>query len=236
LSRDISSLLSRLKSYTGFLESVPRTLRHEILNPVNTISMSLQKLDADMVTESRLNGAHKATQQLEMIVHGLTEAAHIEDALRQDEYEKFDLAVMVNEYAENSKLKHGEYRFKYLGPGSGVYILGSDLRIAQLLDKLKDNALDFSENSSEILFELRQLQDKVELSVVNSGPRIPEELLDALFDGMISSRPDKDDQPHLGIGLFVANRIALQHGGKLKIANLAENNGVRVSIILPGIN
>ncbi|MBT8127982.1 MAG: hypothetical protein KJP15_10900, partial [Gammaproteobacteria bacterium] len=46
LSRDFSSLLFRLKSYTGFLESIPRTLRHEILNPVNTISMSLQKLDA----------------------------------------------------------------------------------------------------------------------------------------------------------------------------------------------
>lgn len=234
LSRDISSLLSRLKSYTGFLESVPRTLRHEILNPVNTISMSLQKLDMD--NESILNGARKATQQLEMIVHGLTEAAHIEDALKQEEYEKFDLAAMVNEYVNNSKLKHGEYRFKYLGPGSGVYILGSDLRIAQLLDKLKDNALDFSVDGSEILIELELLQDKVELSVLNSGPRIPGELLDSLFIGMTSSRADKDDKPHLGIGLFIANRIAQQHGGELKIANLAENKGVKVSFILPVAN
>ena len=233
LSRDISSLLSRLKSYTGFLESVPRTLRHEILNPVNTISMSLQKLDADMTTESILNGARKATQQLEMIVHGLTEAAHIEDALKQDEYERFDLAAMVNEYVGNSKLKHGEYRFKYRGPDSGIYILGSDLRIAQLLDKLKDNALDFSEDDSEILIELELLDDKARLSVQNNGPWIPEELLDALFVGMTSSRADKDDKPHLGIGLFIANRIAQQHGGELNIANLAECKGVKVSCILP---
>ena len=170
-----------------------------------------------------------------MIVHSLTEAAHIEDALNQDEYESFDLAAMVNEYVNNSKLKHGESRFKYQGPGSGVYVLGSDLRIAQLLDKLKDNALDFSESNSEILFELKQLKDKVELSVVNNGPEIPQDVLGSLFEGIISSRPFKDDKPHLGIGLFVANRIAEQHGGELKMTNLAENKGVRVSFILPVI-
>ena len=233
LSRDFSSLLSRLKSYTGFLESVPRTLRHEILNPVNTISMSLQKLESDKTNESILNSARKATQQLEMIVHGLTEAAHIEDALVQDEHERFDLAAMVYEYVANSKLKHGESRFKYLGPDSGVYIKGSDLRIAQLLDKLKDNALDFSAEKSEVLFELKQQGAKVELSVVNAGRGVPEEVLDALFTGMISSRPVKDDKPHLGIGLFIAYRIAQQHQGELKIMSLDNSEGVGVSLFLP---
>ena len=171
-----------------------------------------------------------------MIVHSLTEAAHIEDALKQDEYESFDLAAMVNEYVNNSKLKHGERSLKYLGPGSGVYVLGSDLRIAQLLDKLKDNALDFSINKSEILFELKRIKDKVEISVMNHGPRIPEDVLGSIFAGMISSRQFKDDKPHLGIGLFVANRIALQHGGELKMTNLADNEGVKVSFILPAIN
>jgi signal transduction histidine kinase len=197
--------------------------------------MSLQKLDDEMVNESILHSARKAAQQLEMIVHSLTEAAHIEDALKQDEYERFDLAAMVNEYVNNTKLKHGESRCKYLGPGSGVYIQGSDLRIAQLLDKLKDNALDFSINNSEIVFELKQLKDKVELSVVNHGPEIPQDVIGSLFSGMISSRPFKDDKPHLGIGLFVANRIALQHGGELKMVNLAVNEGVIVSFILPAI-
>ena len=233
LSRDISSLLLRLKSYTGFLESVPRTLRHEILNPVNTISMSLQKLDADMVNESILVSARKAAQQLEMIVHSLTEAAHIEDALKQDEYERFDLAAMVNEYVNNSKLKHGVSRIEYVGPASGVFIKGSDLRIAQLLDKLKDNALDFSDVKSEVIFELKQRQDKYELSVSNKGPVIPDDVLDMLFTGMVSGRCGKDDKPHLGIGLYIANRIAQQHKSELKIRNLAHGEGVKVSLLLP---
>jgi len=236
LSRDISSLLSRLKSYTGFLESVPRTLRHEILNPVNTISMSLQKMEVDKANETMLNSAYKATKQLEMIVHGLTAAAHIEDALTHDEFESFDLAAMVKEYVANTQLKHGGDRFKYQGPDSGVFVKGNDLRIAQLLDKLKDNAMDFSVDGSTIQFELKQDEGELELSVVNEGPLIPQEVLDSLFNGMISRRTGRNDKPHLGIGLFVANRIVQQHGGELTIMNLANDKGVKVSLRLDVIN
>lgn len=233
LSRDISSLLSRLKSYTGFLESVPRTLRHEILNPVNTISMSLQKIEVDAGNRALLNSARKATQQLEMIVQGLTEAAHIEEALLQDEYVRFDLAAMVNEYVENSRLKHGDSRIHYRGPVSGLYVKGSDLRIAQLLDKLKDNALEFSNEESEIRFELIRRDDRAEISITNSGPAIAEDVEGVLFSGMVSSRPGTQDRPHLGIGLFIANRIAEQHQATLKLCNLDSGEGVKVSLVLP---
>ena len=233
LSRDISSLLSRLKSYTGFLETVPRTLRHEILNPVNTISMSLQKLEAGNADRSLLASARQATQQLEMIVQSLTEAARIEDALIDDEYTRIDLAALDREYVCNSKLKHGAERIDYSGPESGVYIKGSDLRIVQLLDKLKDNALDFSDKESQVIIELEVDADNVKLSVINEGPEMPTEVMDSLFTGMTSVRSAKDGKPHLGIGLFIANRIAQQHGGELYIADRKDVRGIIVSLKLP---
>ncbi len=236
LSRDISSLLSRLKSYTGFLETVPRTLRHEILNPVNTISMSLQKLEAGKHEKSLLASARQATQQLEIIVQGLTEATRIEDALSDNEYKRFDLAALVKEYVYNSGLKHGTDRIIYHGPDSGIYIKGSDLRIVQLLDKLKDNALDFSPADSEIDFRLSSSGDGISLSITNTGPAMPEEIMSSLFAGMVSSRSTSDHKPHLGIGLFIANRIAQQHGGELNIANRADSQGVTVTVKLPPVN
>lgn len=233
LSRHISSLLYRLKSYTGFLESVPRTLRHEILNPVNTISMSLQKINANDDDEAVIKSARMAVQQLEMIVQGLTEAAHIDDALSHDVHERFDLAAMVREYVSNIELKHTNQRFEYDGPDSGVYVKGSDLRIAQLLDKLKDNALDFSAEGSTVQFELKLHEDEARLSVVNEGPLIPQEVLDSLFHGMYSMRPDRSARPHLGIGLYIANRIARQHDGDLLVNNSADKQGVSVCLKLP---
>ena len=236
LSRDFSMLLARLKSYTGFLESVPRTLRHEILNPVNTISMALQKISDNDDNRQLLQTARQATQQLEMIVHSLTEAAHIDEALSQDLNDRFDLAAMLNEYIENSRLKHGESRFRYEGPGSGISIHGNDLRIAQLLDKLMDNALDFSDEDSPILIELARHNGRAELSITNHGPVVSDEVMKTLFSGITSSRPGKREKPHLGIGLFIASRIAEQHRGELKIMNLHEMDGVRVVLSLPVID
>ena len=245
LSRSFTSLLDKLNSYTCFLETVPRMLRHEILNPVNTISMSLQNLrkqgaqqqsDAAELTLG-IDAACHAVEQLQLIVSSLTEAASIEDALAQDEIEAFDIAALLTEYVHNSQLKHKHALLRYDGERSGVFVRGSDIRIVQLLDKLKDNAIDFALPGSEILFQLDADHDQqVIISVKNSGEIIPQERLDVLFQGMISHRTVKTETPHLGIGLYVAHQIAQFHQGQLLIANQRDKQGVEVVLILPRIN
>jgi len=235
LSRVFSTLLSQLKSYTGFLESVPRTLRHEILNPLNTISMTLQKMSADNPYDKTLiDSGKKAIRQLELIVHSLTEAAHIDDALSQDEKDVFDLAELLSEYVSNTKLKDSDNAFLYTGPKSGIHIQGSDLRIIQLLDKLKDNAIDFSTRGTEIRFELVVDQNnQASISICNEGPAIPEDFINNLGDGIMSHRQGTEGEPHLGIGLYVALRIAKYHNGSLKIFNRDSMDGVCVTTLLP---
>jgi signal transduction histidine kinase len=235
LSRGISDLLARLQRYTGFLETVPRTLRHEILNPVNTISMSLQRLAeaSDAGTETAIRTAQQATRQLERIVNSLTEAAHIDGALKEDKPGVFDFAALLEEYVANASLLHPGGRLVYAGPPDSMRVQGSDLRIVQLLDKLKDNALDFSPAGGEIRFELQVRDKHAQLSILNEGPRIPEPVLQALFVGMGSHRPNTDGIPHLGIGLYIAKRIALHHGGELTVANRDDASGVGVTLRLP---
>ncbi len=236
LSRGISGLLGRLQRYTGFLETVPRTLRHEILNPVNTISMTLQKLSRQTSgkdSDALVKNAQQATRQLELIVNSLTEAAHIEDALKQETREEFDLALLVREYVTNSAKLNAGVNLVYEGPTAGVRTRGSDVRIAQLMDKLKDNALDFADAGSPIRFVLEQNCDWIDVRVRNEGPRVPEHVLEALFVGMTSHRPNTEGRPHLGIGLFIAHRIAVHHGGRLQVANREDVSGVDVTLRVP---
>jgi len=236
LSRGVSSLLGRLQRYTGFLETVPRTLRHEMLNPINTISMTLQNLSRESGREETvalIRNALQATRQLEMMVNSLTEAARIEDALKEDVPQVFDLAALVREYVSNTAGLNPQANLVYSGPPSGVLIKGSDLRIAQLLDKVKDNALDFSTEDSQIEFIVHENSDCTELSILNQGHRIPEDVLQALFIGMASCRPHTEGKPHLGIGLFIAKRIASHHGGELTVSNRTDISGVKVTLRIP---
>ena len=222
LSRSFSALLDRLNDYTRFLETVPRMLRHEILNPVNTISMSLQSLQGKSgQSENNATGdittAGNAIEQLQLIVSSLTEAANIDDALIQDETETFDIAALLDEYVSNSQRKHDRAHLLYHGISQGVFVEGNDIRMVQLLDKIKDNALDFSFPETGIVFELDISEDDCAVIYIkNEGESIPQQQLDMLFQGMVSQRSVKTGIPHLGIGLYVAHKIAQFHQGQLR--------------------
>jgi len=246
LSRSFSALLDRLNNYACFLETVPRMLRHEILNPVNTISMSLQNLQkSDSRKPERQQKddalddvaiAANAIEQLQLIVSSLTEAANIDDALTQDETAVLDIAALLDEYVRNSQRKHEHVRLRYHGTEHGVFIKGNDIRLVQLLDKIKDNAIDFASADSEILFRLdTEQEDDVVITIKNEGESIPQQQLDMLFQGMVSHRPVKSATPHLGVGLYIAHQIARFHHGRLQIANRRDKQGVEVVLVLPMI-
>jgi len=233
LSRGFSTLLDKLNRYTGFLETVPRILRHEILNPVNTISVSLQVLK-DKSSKNEIAVASSAIRKLELIVSSLTEAVNIDEALHQAEIQTFDIAVLLKEYVENSQQKHSDRRLVFHGTRSGIFIEGNDIRLVQLLDKIKDNALDFSLPETDILFQLDLYQaNQLVIRIKNEGKEIGQQQLDGLFPGMASHREGKTEIPHLGLGLYVAHRIARFHHGSLHLTNRRDKQGVEVILLLP---
>lgn len=238
LSRRISAMLQRLQRFTGFLESIPRTLRHEINNPLNTISTSLQNLQdtrPELAEDRYQQAAARGVQRLERIVNSLTEAAGLEQSLQGDPAQRFDVAALLRVYADSAALANPGYRVAYDGPAQGLMVVGSDFRLEQLLDKLVDNALDFTAAGGQILLSLEAGQgDDCWLRVSNDGPLLPEAIHGQLFDSMVSVRDrDEGGQPHLGMGLFIARAIAEHHGGELHANNRADGLGAVMSVRLP---
>jgi two-component system, OmpR family, sensor histidine kinase ChvG len=228
LSRGISAMLGRLQRYTRFLESIPRTLRHEINNPLNVISTSLQNLaDEQPASPNRyVESAERGVARLGRIMQSLTEAASLEDALRQDERRRFDLAALLRGYLESCTQLHPERRFEYEGPDAGVLIEGADTRIEQLMDKLIDNAVDFTPPGGAIHVHLERREGWLCLSVANDGPRLPERIRGQLFDSLVCAREQaRSERPHLGLGLYVVRIIAEDHGGRLEAADREDGGG-----------
>jgi two-component system sensor histidine kinase ChvG len=237
LSRTVSGLLARLARYTSFLERIPRTLRHELSNPLNSLSTSLQNLVSerpDLVDSKYVQSAERGVARIGEIVQGLTEAANLEQALRDDEPELVDLAALVSRYVENFATGCPQRRFVLRGARESVPVSGSSFRIEQLLDKLVDNAVAFSPANGEIAVELVASGDRVRLSVSNDGPPIPEEIRGRLFESMVSSRGSGAiDRPHLGIGLYVVRRIAEHMGGSIEARDRADGTGAVFTLELP---
>ena len=103
-------------------------------------------------------------------------------------------------------------------------------RMAQLLDKLVDNAIRFS-TIGDIVVQISLAHELISLSVLNRGPALPQDIEHRLFDPMVSSAKDAREA-HLGLGLYVVRLIAEFHGGSVKAENRQDLSGGIVTVTL----
>jgi two-component system sensor histidine kinase ChvG len=237
LARSISGMLSRLHQHNQFLENMPRTLRHEINNPLNTLSTSLQNLEVEESAEARqkyLEAAKRGVTRIGLIVQNLADAASLEEALAADDVEVIDLYELVQNYLSNCRTIHTDREFKYQGIDQGIETAVSDYRIEQLIDKLIDNAIDFSDSGSTITVGINADAHDLTLFVTNQGPTISDDMIDNVFDSMVSIRENNpDNRLHFGMGLYVVRIIAEHHRGSVKATNLFDGKGVSIKVTLP---
>jgi two-component system sensor histidine kinase ChvG len=235
LSRSVSNMLSRLHRHNTFLENMPRTLRHEINNPLNTMSTSLQNLEQeypDLSDNKYLDSAKRGVIRIGSIVQNLADAANLEDSLDAEDMETIDLNQLLESYVANCNLTHNGCQFVYRGPGFEVIARVSDFRIEQLLDKIIDNAVDFHRTDSPIRIQLDVSLENLQITVANRGPLLPQTVESSVFDSMVSDRGQRN-KLHFGLGLYVVRVIAEHHGGYVKAMNLADSSGVAVIVQLP---
>lgn len=235
LARSISTMLSSLQRYTSFLERMPRTLRHEIHNPLNNLSTSLENLAAE-VEETRdskyLASARRGVARIGIILQGLADAASLEESLKSEEPENCDVAALLASYVPNCGLNHPNRAFVYRGPANGTVANIPDYRMEQMLDKLIDNAIDFGRKDSPILVQLDLGEEFLRVTVANRGPLLPETSEQSLFESMVSHR-EVQDRLHFGLGLYIVRIIAEYHGGSARALNLVDGSGVMLIIELP---
>ncbi len=228
LARSFNRMLDKLQGHQQFLAAIPRTLRHEINNPLNTISTSIEQLEGFDSVDGRqqLDAAKRALQRINLLVENLSEAASLEQALESESTEVFDLGVLIRNYSQNRLRRPPHPRLEVNLPPGPAMLRGSDFHIEQLLDKLIDNAIDFAADGSTIAIGLQVSNDYYLLTIGNTGPAIADDQLAAIFQLMHSTRKSGSGGGHYGLGLYVAKRIAEMHGGGICAKNLADNSGV----------
>jgi two-component system, OmpR family, sensor histidine kinase ChvG len=113
-----------------------------------------------------------------------------------------------------------------------VTLDGAPDLIVQMLDKLIENAVDFSPAGSIISVRLLAEPGAAVLEVENSGPPLPSEAPGRLFESLWQSRSEADNRPHFGLGLYIVRLIAEFHGGTASAGNLPGGGGARFSVRL----
>jgi len=238
LSRSITGMLGRLSQYTRYLERMPDTLAHELNNPLNVVNSSLENLNSqhpEIVRSKYMQRAQNGINRLASLLASLTEATNLEEALRTEAHERFNLNEMLGQYLEGYQESHAEWRpgFIIKLPEHQVLIDGNPDQIAQMLDKLVDNAVDFSSPDQPVSLSLSVWNQQAIIKIMNVGKCLPQDMEERLFDPMVSIRPSGTDRTHLGMGLHIVRLIVDAHGGTATARNNEASNGVVFEVRLP---
>ncbi len=233
LSRSFSSVLQQLGNYNDYLQSLASKLSHELRTPLTIVKSSLENLEHESLSkESAVYTARakEGVERLRKILSAMSEASRTEELIENAEPENFDLGKVLESTIAAYADAWPERRFTFNQRATDASVFGSPELIIQMLDKLADNAVDFSAAGDEIKVGLDSDSDSVALSIANPGPPLPDNMRTQLFHSMVSVRRG-DGKRHLGLGLYVARLIAEGHNGSISADN--ENGGVAFTVKFP---
>lgn len=235
LSNHIRAMLKRLQAYHDYLEKLASRLSHEIRTPLAVVKSSLENVQFESDIEDGQNAqslarANEGVQRLQTLLLRMSEASRLEQSIQESEFAEFEMDEFLKAVVQGYRDVYPGHVFE-LNVDTGLISASKDL-LAQALDKLIANAVSFAPEKSTIHISA-SMDVNWQLSVQNSGPHLPEDMQEQVFQSMVSVRDKahKGKQPHLGLGLHIVQLIADYHQGEVKAGNTED--GVQFTMLIP---
>jgi len=214
------------------LGNLAATVAHEIRNPLNAISMGLQRITTEFQpTEDRDQYSHLTalmlgeTRRLNAIVEQfLSLARPIEikaEALPLKEILK-ELAALQESQAQQSNVQIQIIAAPNLPP-----LKADPGHLTQVLLNLMLNGLQAMPQGGTLTLEAKISNGNFLIAVADTGPGIAPENLSRIFDPYFTTKYQGS-----GLGLAISRRIIEAHGGTLTVCNRA-GGGCRFEIAFP---
>jgi two-component system CheB/CheR fusion protein len=215
-------------------------LAHELRNPMAAISNSLYALANAAGNAEQRDRAQdiirRQTRFLGRLVDDLLDVTRISSGKVRLQKERFDLAEVVRECAEDYRdmAQKAGVRLDIAAPAAGVSMEGDRTRLCQILGNLLDNAIKFSNGGREVSVTVQAGGGDATLSVKDRGVGIEPAMLGRLFqpfsqaDSSLARR-----KSGLGLGLALAKALAELHGGTIEARSEGLGKGAEFTARLP---
>jgi two-component system CheB/CheR fusion protein len=212
------------------------TASHELQTPLAALRNYLTLVDravgdeVDEPTRRYLKGALEQSRRLGELASRLFDVSVIRHGRTVVQRETVDLGAIVAESVAQSEMADPGGQIDLRLPTSKAMVEGDPMRLRQLFGNLLTNAMTHGSSSEPVQVTVERLGRDARVTIADRGRGVPEEVRQVLFTPFSPGAPDAREG--LGLGLYLAQTYATEHGGTVSI-EARDGGGTVARLTLP---
>jgi heavy metal sensor kinase len=234
----INSMLERLEKSFNQAIRFSADAAHELQTPLTILQGALdeavQSCSSGTDEQRRYASLLEEVQRLKTIVQKLLILARADANQMLSRREPVDLSGLVLAAVEDSSILNPNLSIEG-DVAPGVRVQGDTDLLRLAIQELVKNAVKYNRDGGQVRAALRSSGNLAKLFISNSGPAIPPEERNLVFERFY--RVDKSRSrkvPGTGLGLSLAREIARAHGGELRLDSSSTLTTFVLSLPAPG--
>ncbi|MBK6716920.1 MAG: HAMP domain-containing protein [Burkholderiales bacterium] len=237
LAQDFNQLALTLARNEQVRREYMADISHELRTPLAVLRGELEAMEDGIhpVTPEGLRQLQAEVGMLSQLVTDLHELALADIGALTYHKVELDLDDFIARKAAlwRGRCLQAGLRLEVSHPGQPVWLSADESRLRQLLNNLLGNALRYTNDGGLLRLSLRTDGGMAEISVEDSPPGVPDELLPRLFERFFRVERSRGRAGGgSGLGLAICRSIVQAHGGTIE-ARHSPLGGVGIHIRLP---
>jgi signal transduction histidine kinase len=210
---------------------------HELRTPITVAKGIAYVLRNRGITQDEreefLDKLNESLEKLMMIVDEMLTIAELEQGTLALRLTEVDLAPLIRHAADEAHRHYPLIEIQRLVP-EHLPALADPVRISEVIRQLLDNACRYSPEDRPVTLRARTVDEGVVVSVTDRGQGMARGVVTQAFSEAFTTGEDtlRKERSGIGIGLHMARRLVLQHGGIIW-ADPLPAGGTRVAFCLP---
>jgi signal transduction histidine kinase len=212
-------LRRRAELVAGARAEVLGVVAHDLRNPLSLIVTTTELLQEEDLEPDRrrqiLDIAKRAGKQMNRLIEDLLDTVQLESGKLSLDLEDVDVATLFRQVEETfyPLAARRQITLTMIPPRNGVRVHADSFRVSQVLGNLLGNAIKFTPEGGEVTLRASLEGTEVVFGVRDSGPGIPPDQMQHLFEQFWQAR--RNDKRGVGLGLTIAKGIIDAHGGRI---------------------
>lgn len=236
LARALDSMRDALEG-RGYVERYIQTLTHEMKSPLAAIRGAAELLGEDLPAAKRqqfLANILAETSRSERLINRLLELAAVESRPRLDQAEELDFRQIVARAIDQARplAEVAGVEIELAAGPPPLVVRGDAFILRAAVTNLLENAVDFSPRGATVQIALAARSGKLELTIRDQGPGIPDYARHRVFERFYSLRHPGSGRKGTGLGLTLVREAADLHGGSITL-DAAPGGGTTATWIMP---